>query len=371
MIQLLALLALAGCASPADSLTLRVALPPSTPDSARVYVAGTFNQWNPADPAFELNRNGDVASLTIAQMDTGDIAFKFTLGSWASGETQGGFDAPNRIVRVAGGPQTYASSVEGWASAASDRPSTASASVSVLDSAFAMPQLGRMRRVQVWLPSGYADSNARYPVLYVHDGQNVFDAATTSYGTEWRMDETLDSLSAHVIVVAIDHGVDHRLDEYGPFANDVYGGGQGEAYVAFLTETFKPHIDERFRTLPDAQHTGILGSSMGGLISLYAGLTRPDVFGRAGVFSPSLWFAENQMLDLVDGADLSGSRFYFVSAESEGAGIVETQARMVDRLRSEHAGLALESHVRSYGDHSEGFWAGEFAQAFEWLFGAQ
>ncbi len=368
MIQLLTLLLLAGCAPSSDSLTLRIALPSSTPDSARVYVAGTFNGWNPADPAFELDREGDSAQITFASMDADEIAFKFTLGSWESGETQGGFDAPNRTIRIVGGPQVYASSVEEWRSGSARLPSTASASVSLMDSAFAMPQLERARRVQVWLPPGYSGSDRRYPVLYVHDGQNVFDAATTSYGTEWRLDETLDSLRAQVIVIAVDHGFDRRMDEYSPFANGTYGGGEGEAYVAFLAETLKPHVDARFRTLPDPEHTGILGSSMGGLISLYAGLTRPDVFGRVGVFSPSLWFAEEQMLNLVDRADLSGSRLYFVSAESEGPGIVDTQPRMVDRLQTEHPGLSLESYLRSYGDHSEGFWAGEFAQAFEWLF---
>ncbi len=351
-----------------DGLILRIGLPADTPADARVYVAGTFNQWNPADPAFELNRKGDSAEITLPEMKAGEIAFKFTLGSWASGETKDGRDAPNRTVRVMGGAQVYESSVEGWKTEGSGRSSTASASVSVLDPGFAIPQLGRTRRIQVYMPSGYAESDRRYPVLYVHDGQNVFDAATTAFGTEWQMDETLDRLQAQVIVVAIDHGGDRRLDEYGPFVNERYGGGEGEAYVTFLAETLKPHIDARFRTLPDPKHTGILGSSMGGLISLYAGLKRPDVFGRVGVFSPSLWFAEEQMLNLVSGADLAASRIYFVSARSEGSGIADTQPRMVDRLRAEHAGLALESYLRSYGDHSESFWAGEFAQAFEWLF---
>ena len=190
--------------------------------------------------------------------------------------------------------------------------STATPSVSILSCAFEMPQLQRSRRVWLYLPPGYdaPGNTARYPVLYMHDGQNVFDAAT-SYVGEWGVDETLDSLAAAgvtaPIVVAVDHGGERRLDEYSPWRNETFRwpgsdpdapaapgpgpGGEGEAYVEFLTTTLKPTIDARFRTLPGRETTGILGSSMGGLISLYAALRHPDVFGRVGVFSPAFWFA--------------------------------------------------------------------------------
>ncbi len=372
MTRLLLLLLITGCASTSDGLTIQIAVPPNTPDS--VYAAGNFNDWNPADPAFRLHRvDEETFARSFDAIPRGEIAFKLTLGRWSRVEVEGdASESPNRSFVYRGGRQTYASSVVAWRSGDTPRSSTASENVSVLDSAMQMPQLRRSRRVQIYLPRDYADSDQRYPVLYVHDGQNVFDETTTAFGTEWGIDETLDWRHARgrtgAIVVAIDHGGDLRLDEYGPFVNAQYGGGEGPAYVAFLAETLKPLIDARFRTLPDPAHTGILGSSMGGLISLYTGLTRPDVFGRVGVFSPSLWFAEEQMLVLAREADVGASRFYFVSALPEGPSVAAAQTRMVELLIGQRFGAEVESVLRSEGSHTEAFWAGEFGEAFEWLF---
>ena len=126
---------------------------------------------------------------------------------------------------------------------------------SILSDAFDMPQLGRARRVWLYLPPDYeSNPERRYPVLYMHDGQNVFDEAT-SYAGEWGVDETLDAMHAagelSVIVVAVDHGVERRFDEYSPWNNAQYGGGEGDEYVDFLVETLKPYVDAHYRTLPD------------------------------------------------------------------------------------------------------------------------
>src|SRR3712207_4115220 len=132
-----------------------------------------------------------------------------------------------------------------------------------LDTAFAMPQLGRTRRVWIYLPPDYATSSKRYPVLYMHDGQNVFDAAT-SYAGEWGVDEALDSLHAAgdhgAIVVAVDNGHQQRMNEYSPWKHPQAGGGEGDGYVDFLALTLKPYVDARYRTRPDAASTGIMGS---------------------------------------------------------------------------------------------------------------
>ncbi|MBN1200952.1 MAG: alpha/beta hydrolase [Anaerolineae bacterium] len=163
---------------------------------------------------------------------------------------------------------------------------------------FHSPQLDNRRDILVYLPPSY-EQGARCPVIYFHDGQNLFDTAASFVG-EWCVDETLEALSAdglEAIAVGIPNINARRLDEYSPFVNAMLNtGGQGDAYLAFLVETLKPLIDQDFRTLPDRAHTGIMGSSMGGLISLYAYVHCPDVFGLAGIMSPAFWFADDDAI---------------------------------------------------------------------------
>ena len=259
------------------------------------------------------------------------------------------------------------------------RPHSATASVSVMDTAFAMPELGRTRRVWIYLPPDYATSARRYPVLYMHDGQNVFDAAT-SYAGEWGVDEALDSLHAAgdpgAIVVAVDNGQQLRMNEYSPWAHPRHGGGEGDAYADFLANTLKPWIDRHYRTRPGPESTGIMGSSMGALISLHAAFRHPGVFGRVGVFSPSLWYSDSVFVAArAARPGQPAPRFYFVSGGREGPRempgvVVADQQRMLDTLAA--AGWTLGTHMHAAapedGEHSEWFWRREFPAAYRWLF---
>ncbi|HEX2189481.1 MAG TPA: alpha/beta hydrolase-fold protein [Longimicrobiaceae bacterium] len=265
------------------------------------------------------------------------------------------------------------------AQSAAPKPSTARPTVTVADTAFAMPELGRTRRVWVYLPPDYAASGRRYPVIYMHDGQNVFDAAT-SYAGEWGVDEALDSLHARgdpgAIVVAVDNGQEQRLDEYSPWVHPQHGGGEGAAYVGFLVRTLKPWVDRRYRTLPGRGSTAVMGSSMGGLISLYAALEHPEVFGLAGVFSPSLWFSDSVWVHArAAGGRGPRPRIYFVSGGREGPPerpgvVVEDQRRMVDSLAAAgfRGGTDVHAAAPPDGAHSEWFWRREFPAAYLWLF---
>jgi predicted alpha/beta superfamily hydrolase len=209
----------------------------------------------------------------------------------------------------------------------------------------------------------------------MHDGQNVFDAAT-SFAGEWGVDETLDSLRARAIVVAVDNGGAFRMSEYNPWraANVSLGGGDGDQYLNFLVSTLKPFIDTRYRTLRDPAHTGVMGSSMGGLISLYAVLKRPDVFGRAGVFSCACWVARPAVYQFARtaGKPHRDARIFFIAGELEtkDGGPSRDQREMVDTLVA--AGWQRNVNVRSIispdGKHSEWFWRREFPAAFLWLF---
>jgi len=370
-------------AAPAGAqLTIELTTPLSTPAGSSIYVAGTFNGWNPAAPEYRLVSAGSgVYRLTLPDAVRGPVELKFTLGSWETVETDSaGGGVTNRTGLVPPeGSATYRATVGGWrdGSMPPPRPSTARASVSVMDTAFSIPQLGRTRRVWIYLPPDYAHSSRRYPVLYMHDGQNVFDDAT-SFSGEWGVDEALDSLHAAgdpgVIVVAVDHGGTRRLHEYSPWTNARYGGGEGDEYVDFLVGTLKPFIDRHYRTRPDRLSTGIAGSSMGGLISLYAVLRYPEVFGRAGVFSPALWFAP-EVFAMARGARPAApdTRIYMVTGGREGNEpevYSGDHLRMVDTLAAAgfRPGVEVEAHLRPEGTHSEGFWRREFPAAYRWLF---
>jgi predicted alpha/beta superfamily hydrolase len=188
------------------------------------------------------------------------------------------------------------------------------------------PQLENERDILVYLPPSYTKSTRRYPVLYMHDGQNLFDPAT-SFAGEWGVDESLEMLASEegleAIVVAIPNSGPDRLNEYSPFHDTLHGGGRGNQYIAFIVHTLKPAIDAQFRTLPDRKHTGIMGSSMGGLISLYAYFHREHVFGFAGVMSPSLWFSHGAIFDYVQNAPyLSGKIYLDVGTREQGGSML-------------------------------------------------
>lgn len=182
------------------------------------------------------------------------------------------------------------------------------------------PQLGNQRDLLVYLPPSYHRATRRYPVIYMHDGQNLFDHAT-SYAGEWGVDETMEQLAftegLEAIIVGIPNAGRQRLAEYTPHRDRHLGGGRGDDYLAFIVDTLKPLIDGEFRTLPGRRYTGIMGSSLGGLISLYAFFRRPEVFGFAGVMSPSLWFADEAIFNFVESAAYQPGKLYLDAGTRE------------------------------------------------------
>ncbi|MEM9303056.1 MAG: alpha/beta hydrolase-fold protein [Pseudomonadota bacterium] len=243
--------------------------------------------------------------------------------------------------------------------------------VTVHPEPLAMPELDRDRTIRIYLPPGYDTSDRRYPVLYMHDGQNLFDDAT-AYAGEWGVDEILDELARtdglELIVVGVDNGGEHRMLELNPWDHPEFGPGEGDAYLAFVTDVVKPWVDARFRTQPAADATGIMGSSMGGLISHYAAFQHADRFTRIGVFSPSLWIADEAFETTV--ADLSAcARLYYLVGRAEGGSMADDTERLGKQLRDE--GLTAERltvRVAPDGEHNEAFWRRELPAALRWLF---
>jgi predicted alpha/beta superfamily hydrolase len=232
------------------------------------------------------------------------------------------------------------------------------------------PQLGNTRDLYVYLPPSYDSSDRRYPVVYMHDGQNLFDRAT-SFAEEWQVDKTLEMASAEgleTIVVGVPNTGKARIHEYSPFT-DPRGGGSGDHYLEFLVDTIKPIIDADFRTLPHRLTTGIAGSSMGGLISLYGFFKRPDIFGFAGVMSPALWFAKRAVLRFVERAPFVDGRIYIDCGTLEGY----TEVQDVKRLRD----VLLDKGYRERRDlfvviekgagHDERAWARRLRKELQFL----
>jgi predicted alpha/beta superfamily hydrolase len=233
------------------------------------------------------------------------------------------------------------------------------------------PQLGNTRDVHVCLPPSYKASGRHYPVIYMHDGQNLFDAAT-SFAGEWGVDDTMERLAregTEAIVVAIPNAGRERALEYGPWPDARAGGGRGDAYLAFLIETLKPRIDGRFRTRRERDHTGIMGSSMGGLISLYAFLRHPRVFGFCGAMSPSLWFADRAIFDVAREVARWFGRVYLDIGTEEGQAHVRNTRQMCRLLRSKSPFPRdqLLCVVDEGAHHNEQAWAARFETAVRFL----
>lgn len=345
-------------------------LPSTTPSGAVVYVAGNFNGWNPGSTP--MIPDGQGRWVYTVPAGTGTLEYKFTRGAWATveGSASGGF-RPNRTY-VFGNGDTVLLQIAGWEGLGGGNPSTANAQVQIYQTAFPMPQLNRTRRIWVYLPLAYTDTTRRFPVLYMHDAQNLFDESTAAFGTEWRVDETLLQLEqagdSGIIVVGIDNGP-NRIGEYSPWVNAQNGGGDGEKYIDFIAHTLKPHIDSVFRTRTDAAHTGIAGSSMGGLISLYGALRYPAVFSKAGVMSPSLWFSDSVYRHAGQATYMPGARMYLLAGGQEPASVANNNRRMTDTLAAiGYPATARWNRTVTDGQHSEWFWAREFADMYQKLF---
>lgn len=295
------------------------------PAPDEIYCSMSIDDWPAGGRALPRVGPGLYAAEWHLAPGGAPIEYKFSREkTWSTVEKgTAGQELGNRELKVAGDAQRQVvfHSVARWADQVPAQPQRAAFSVppggdrpaaptSVLTgdirthAGFESPQFGNARTILVYLPPGYADRpNERYPVLYMHDGQNIFYGKTSFAGVEWGVDETAQRLIEAgrlppVIVVGIYNNA-QRFAEYTPWPDALRGGGDGDKYLAFIADTLKPFIDQTYRTRPEREHTAIAGSSLGGLISLYAACKRPDVFGRAGVVSPALRWADGRVLEFV------------------------------------------------------------------------
>ncbi|MBS1535802.1 MAG: alpha/beta hydrolase [Bacteroidetes bacterium] len=360
-------------------VTLKVtSIPANTPANSTIYLAGSVNNWNPADSNYTLQPDGLGNWQIVLPQSTGTVEYKFTRGSWATveGNATGSY-LPNRSFTYNGSAQTINLTIQSWEDLGSGNPGTTASNVQILSNSFGIPQLSTTRRIWLYLPPDYTTSSKHYPVLYMQDGQNLFDNQT-SFSGEWQVDETLNSLFNQgdygAIVVGIDNGGANRLNEYSPWVNAQYGGGQGDAYMQFLTQTLKPYIDANYRTRTEPSLNALIGSSMGGLIATYGACAYPNAFQKVGSMSPAYWFCLNDLNSYINNSvsGLQNHRFYFVSGTNESSSMVPDINTIKNNLTLKGLTAAnTRTKFDSYGVHSESYWRGEFGALYQWLFAGE
>lgn len=286
-----------------------------------------------------------------------------------------------------------------------------------------MPELGKMRKIRVWLPEAYQENpEQRFPVMYMHDAQNLFDVKDAAYGMIWdahtavqrlidsqnpvdsqNPDDTQNRIDARgsidaggrfsgCLIVGIDNAPGlERLNEYSPWTSlpakalkdleSVEGdiGGEGEAYGRFIVKSLKPFIDQRYRTLSSREHTAVVGSSMGGFISLYLGSEYPEVFSKVGAFSTAVWFEEDRLLKQLEKVNPALETRWYLDVgteETSNDSITDFNTRyingsinVVEKLKA--CGVP-EARIRFVLDegavHNELAWAKRLPAALTWLF---
>lgn len=254
-----------------------------------------------------------------------------------------------------------------------EKKSTTASNVSLLKKEFVIPNLNATsHKVWIYLPPNYDKTFKKYPVIYMHDAQNLFDAAT-SYAGEWEVDETLNKLYEKTgkgfIVVGIENGGQERLNEYTPWENEKYGGGKGAIYVDFIVKTLKPYIEENYRTKKQQKHTGLMGSSLGGLISYYGGLQYPKTFGKIGALSTSFWFSEKVVDFTKEKGYLKNVKLFLLVGGKEGDDTdKDTQKMEKLLLKAGFNPKNLKTKINPEGKHNEAFWKSEFSAVVSWLY---
>jgi len=341
------------------------------PANHSVYITGSKEQlgyWNP--DTIKMERVTDsIWTKTILVNQPDIIEYKYTLGSWSvEGADSQGLPLSNFSVKVAQ-DTVIKDTVSRWTDPArNQRQSTITGTVKYhgnFKAAHLLP-----RDVMVWLPAGYeTDTVKSYPVLYIQDGQNVFDEATSSFGHEWRVDETCDSLIAigkipPLIVVAV-YNTSQRSLEYEP-------GKKGTAYMDFMIQTLKPFIDSTYRTMPSARYTLVAGSSSGGIFAFMLAWEHPDVFSKAICMSPALKIQDIDYVKVVKNSSNPAHVFFYIY--NGGVGLEKKLQPGIDEMitileeKGYQQGKDFEMVIDPKARHNEQAWARQMPHALQSCF---
>lgn len=356
-----------------EQLTITLTTTPRV--NGPVYITGNFNHWQVNDEKFRLHKSAQGAyTLRIPNRESlpDHLEYKYTQGSWDSEEIdQYGNRVENRRIDLQA-VNRIEDHVPHWKKDGAFFNADFYPNIEIISEAFEMPQLIKTRRVAALLPHDYYNTDKCYPVLYLQDGQNLFDdyAPYGSWGVDKRLAVLAERGLGDLIVVSIDHAKEERIAEFTPSTRTQLGSGNGKKYVRFLADTLKPYVDKHFRTRPERIHTGIGGSSMGGLISIYAGFIYPEVFSKLLIFSPSLWVAPNIHFHAIHFDASLDTRIYIYAGAGESKNMVPNINRFKTAIEQQQfdANITFNLSIDPEGQHNEARWGQEFPKAVEWLF---
>jgi predicted alpha/beta superfamily hydrolase len=333
-------------------------------DERPVYIAGNFNNWYPEDERFRMKRiknNCFRLEFPINMPLPHPMEYKYTRGGWENVEIDGyGNHVFNRVVTNFSG--VACDFVPRWVNQNNIGYVGYLPKIIKIEG-FYLPQLNKCRTISVLLPYNYDHSDKKYPVLYLQDGQNLFNPQA-KFGN-WAIDKKLAVLAergaSDVIIVAIEHGENDRAAEY--------AGASSNQYIDFLVQTLKPYIDARFRTKREREHTGVGGSSLGGLVSMMAGLIYPAIFGKLMVFSPSLWAMPSLNFENRVHTQHLKSELYLYAGARESKTMIPHLNRFLETLKKYRLdGISVKKVIHPEGQHKEVFWENAFPKALEELF---
>lgn len=353
-------------------LTLELFTPAD--DARPVFLVGNFNGWATQQDSFRMERVREGHYQYIfTESPPYPLEYKYVKGGWEAEELdEDGHPPVNR--RITSPRAKIMDIAPRWKKHVSGYDPAFYPDIRIIGREFSIPQLDRRRRVSVLLPWNYDQSDLRYPVLYLQDGQNLFES-NAPFGT-WGLDRQLAIMAekgqGDFILVAIDHGGKERIQEFLPYNSPKWGAGLGRDYARFLAETLKPYIDSHFRTLPEREHTGIGGSSMGGLISIYAGVLYPQVYSRFMIFSPSLWISDRIYREPLRFHHLSPTRIYLYAGGKESKTMAPGAVRfkeIIEKRGFNPGTVQFRLEIDPEGEHNEARWGREFPKAASWLLG--
>jgi predicted alpha/beta superfamily hydrolase len=343
-------------------------------DDRPVYISGNFNDWKTQDYKFlmkKISKGKYEFEFPEGKEFQKELSYKFTKGDWSEVEIDKyGNKTPNRhwndekLLRT----EKVAKWRKNWLPY---RPSQLP-KIHLISEEFEIPQLNKTRKIWALLPHDYDTSEESYPVLYLQDAQNLFNE-NADFGN-WEIDKKLAVMSDYgigkIIIIAVEHAESERLQEYN-VGRTLLGTGSGKQYIRFLTDTLKPFVDKTFRTKSDRESTGIGGSSMGGLVSIFSGLIYPEVFGKLMVFSPSLWVIPKIKLGFLDFFEPLETRLYLYAGGDESDTMISHVTKLQKRLlkrESLQGKMKIRLSLNMDGKHNEVYWSDEFPKAIEWLF---
>lgn len=349
-------------------VTFKLKVPDAFADK-KISFATNLNNWTPGDENFTLKKtSGNIFEITMPNCPA-TFKGKFTCGSWKTVEcTLEEKDISDRVFEITK-DITIDLEVANFRQVQAQEKAVIprSAQVIIINDSFFIPQLNTKRRIWMYVPKTY-DCKKKYPVLYMQDGQNLFDNSIAFAG-EWGIDEYLDSAKKEFIVIGIDNGGDARMQEYNAYDNVKFGKAKGKAYTDFIVQTLKPFIDKTYPTFTDKKNTFIGGSSMGALISYYAALKYPNTFGKVAVLSPSFWICQKEISNtLTTAQNLNATSFYFYYGQKETNTLEKEVKNIAAATKQKCATCNINISQNKEGEHNEKYWQAELSKIFNWLF---